>query len=492
MHPDGSPDLSFGGDGSVQYPVGPDSENHSAIAVHPDGRIIVGGTYFHAQGTSEAFMMAVNPDGSLDTTFGDGGVRLDPLSDTAIHAGFTKLLIEPNGRIIGLGHVIADVAYGQFAVARYLPNGSRDTTFGTGGVNYTDLSFGANGINAGQLLPGGKLLVGGSAWSGFNDRTSDFAVGRYHLDPAPPAPDLQASSDTGAGSGDDVTADATPSFTVPAAPSGHFLRVYRDNVIVGDYASGTTFTPADQPDGTWKYSLGFVDAAGNAAARSAPLAVTIDTAGAAPAIAAIAPSPRSTPLSSITITFDAPVTGGFDLSDVVLTRDGVAIPFTAAQPLTSSDGVTWTLGGITAITDKLGTYDVSVGSNASIDLAGNGSSAAANGWKVNTFVGTNSDWFHLVRNAADAALVEFTSGSGSGYSVDLARLGQLRLLAFEHNDTLQIDLSRGPLVAPHGILYDAGTSDPNFSWADRVSVIGSAGDDVVTFAPGAATIGGVA
>ncbi|MEZ0264260.1 MAG: beta strand repeat-containing protein, partial [Phycisphaerae bacterium] len=91
----------------------------------------------------------------------------------------------------------------------------------------------------------------------------------------PVAPDLQAASDTGASTTDDVTSDTTPTFDVVGAP---YFRVYRDGVLVSTtYPSGTTYTSATLANGTYVFAVSSVDAAGNESARSAPISVTIDT-----------------------------------------------------------------------------------------------------------------------------------------------------------------------------------------------------------------------
>src|SRR5687768_8915063 len=72
LHPDGSLDTSFDGDGKVFTTFGAIEAGRS-VALHADGKIVVGGT---ANGN---FALArYNADGSLDTTFdGDGRVTVD-------------------------------------------------------------------------------------------------------------------------------------------------------------------------------------------------------------------------------------------------------------------------------------------------------------------------------------------------------------------------------------------------------------------------------
>ncbi|MHB1037580.1 MAG: Ig-like domain-containing protein, partial [Pirellulales bacterium] len=94
---------------------------------------------------------------------------------------------------------------------------------------------------------------------------------------APPAPDLQPASDTGANSTDNITGDNTPTFSV-WVPDGFYFRFYRDGVqISGDFESGTAYTTPVQADGLFGYAVAAVDPAGNVSPLSPVLSVTIDT-----------------------------------------------------------------------------------------------------------------------------------------------------------------------------------------------------------------------
>ncbi|MHB1034187.1 MAG: Ig-like domain-containing protein [Pirellulales bacterium] len=90
-----------------------------------------------------------------------------------------------------------------------------------------------------------------------------------------PAPDLQASSDTGISNTDNITSDNTPSFDL-SMPVGYCFRFYRDGVqISGNYESGATYTTPAQADGTWAYTFATVDTAGNVSVPSPTLSVTV-------------------------------------------------------------------------------------------------------------------------------------------------------------------------------------------------------------------------
>jgi uncharacterized delta-60 repeat protein len=170
---DGSLDTTFDGDGKVTTDFGGSNDEGRAIVVQPDGKIVVMGTAFI--GDSLDFAIArYNVDGSLDTTFGgDGKVTTDFAGGSDAGNG---VALQPDGKIVGVGKA-ATSSFGDFALARYNPDGSLDTTFGSGGKVTTDFGNNESG-NAVALQPDGKIAVVGNALV----VSYDFAVARYNVD----------------------------------------------------------------------------------------------------------------------------------------------------------------------------------------------------------------------------------------------------------------------------------------------------------------------
>jgi hypothetical protein len=119
---------------------------------------------------------------------------------------------------------------------------------------------------------------------------------------------------------------------------------------------------------------GITDAAGNPLAGGATEQWVVDTGAPAATITAVIPDPRSTPVSSITITFSESVSG-LDLADLRLLRNGGANLLAGAQTLSSPDGGdTWVLDNLTGLTGLSGNYTfriITAGSGI-VDAAGNG------------------------------------------------------------------------------------------------------------------------
>ncbi len=126
--------------------------------------------------------------GCLDATFGVNGKVLTNTSgsvpsSTDIDEGYA-ISIQPDGSIIAMGHSdnSANGTGIDFAVVKYLPDGSVDTTFGTGGV--AKVSFTTvwrDTVWDGLVQPDGKILVVGSAPTGSNS-SDQMAIVRFNPD----------------------------------------------------------------------------------------------------------------------------------------------------------------------------------------------------------------------------------------------------------------------------------------------------------------------
>jgi uncharacterized delta-60 repeat protein len=135
-----------------------------AVLVTPDRNILVAG---NTSGSSVMTVTRLRPDGSLDTTFGSGGTATVDFGSLADLLG--GAVLQPDGKIVlaGYTHASEDVA-----VARLNANGSPDATFGTGGKATVDFGVATFG-NAVARAPNGRIVVAGQKTGG-----DDFAVAR--------------------------------------------------------------------------------------------------------------------------------------------------------------------------------------------------------------------------------------------------------------------------------------------------------------------------
>jgi uncharacterized delta-60 repeat protein len=136
-----------------------------AVAIQPDDRIVLAGTVTAANGNLRIGVDRLNPeDGTFDTSFGTGGVVVTPLliGDAVTRA----VTIQSDGKILAAG--LTDNAAAQpggFLLARYNTDGSLDTTFGSGGIALggTNVILEAEGV---ALEPDGRIVMAGRSKSG--------------------------------------------------------------------------------------------------------------------------------------------------------------------------------------------------------------------------------------------------------------------------------------------------------------------------------------
>ena len=163
----GALDHSFGSGGLVQGPAVPTAGGSGslarAVAIQPDGKIVVVGRATTADGTGTDGLLIERYDsnGGLDHSFGSGGV-VNLLSST--YGDGYAVAIQPDGKIVATGAADAAGSGGTFprvAVARLSSNGSLDTSFGSGGIDVLDL--GAYSYADAVALQGdGKIVIAGS------------------------------------------------------------------------------------------------------------------------------------------------------------------------------------------------------------------------------------------------------------------------------------------------------------------------------------------
>jgi uncharacterized delta-60 repeat protein len=166
LNPDGSLDTAFnpGASNSVD-----------ALAVQPDGKILVGGIFTMLGGggsgtTARASIGRLNPDGSLDTTFNPGASN-----------SIQSFAVQPDGKIV-VGGNFTKLGGGGFGtttrnnIGRLHSDGSLDVTFNPGANEI---------VYVVTLQPDGKILVGGGGFTGLGGGTGTTArsnIGRLHPD----------------------------------------------------------------------------------------------------------------------------------------------------------------------------------------------------------------------------------------------------------------------------------------------------------------------
>jgi uncharacterized delta-60 repeat protein len=183
----GLPTLETAGQVMTDFDHSTDIAN--AVAVQADGKlVVVGTTYINNDYTDEDFAVArYNAHGTLDTTFGTGGkVRTD---FPGLAAVASSVVIQPDGKIVVAGGAFPLFTFlGDFKLVRYNPNGSLDTSFGNGGIVTTSFPGQGSYAFAVALQPDGKIIAAGTDFVNFSQKDSsntDFALARYNPDGSP-------------------------------------------------------------------------------------------------------------------------------------------------------------------------------------------------------------------------------------------------------------------------------------------------------------------
>jgi uncharacterized delta-60 repeat protein len=233
----GNLDASFG-----RGAVAAVSGGIAGVAVQPDGKIVTAGTAGTGNGGPGHFLLArYLEDGSLDSTFGNGGYAETAAGGAAYpHA----VALQPDGKIVVAGETgpVSDTIGSEFIVARFDPDGSPDTSFGTDGVTTTAFpeppgecgNYTSSRANAIAVLPDGDILAAGDATGNTCDTLASppsfFALARYTA---------SGSLDPSFGSDGIVQTDFSGQYGIAGA-SSHLagIAVQPDGQIVASGSSG--------------------------------------------------------------------------------------------------------------------------------------------------------------------------------------------------------------------------------------------------------------
>jgi uncharacterized delta-60 repeat protein len=244
----GDLDTSFGTVGFVvtdfglgNPPPGPNVNKAFSVATQTDGKIILGGyTYDYTGTNTNHFTMArYNTNGSLDTTFGSGGLVITSNFATSSNDQCFSIAIQSDGKILMCGQTTAfstlAVPY-SFVLARYTTNGSLDTSFGAGtGYILTNFSlinsqYGTSTANSLVIQTNGYIVLGGSCYRNASG-ANGFALARY---------DTIGNLDTSFGSGGVVV---TGPFSSGNNSIGHSVALQSNGYIIlgGQIFSGSVY-----------------------------------------------------------------------------------------------------------------------------------------------------------------------------------------------------------------------------------------------------------
>ena len=167
---DGSLDTTFGTGGIVltymQY-----VSSINGLALQIDGKILAAGLAWNGA-VNECALARYNTDGSLDTTFGNQGIVI---TAPGMWSQNQAVAVQTDGNIVVGGSTTNDGIHYSFVLMRYTTSGVLDTSFNGNGMVITQMNYSAT-LNTLAIQSDGKILAGGS---NFGARTTNFALARY-------------------------------------------------------------------------------------------------------------------------------------------------------------------------------------------------------------------------------------------------------------------------------------------------------------------------
>ncbi|CAM3392769.1 T9SS type A sorting domain-containing protein [Flavobacterium longum] len=157
LNADGTLDTTFNGNGQLVFDFA-DAINHpNAVALQDDGKILIAGYTGASSAANDFAIVRLNPDGSFDTTFDtDGKARINVQGDDRARA----MAIAPDGKIIvgGMSYPVGVNNCG-FAAIRLLTDGSLDNTFSTDGRALAKIGSGNDSVFDLAVQPDGKVIL---------------------------------------------------------------------------------------------------------------------------------------------------------------------------------------------------------------------------------------------------------------------------------------------------------------------------------------------
>ena len=167
-HAGGARDETFGAAGvaSVSLPDNTWSFHPREALVRPDGKAVVAGLWLGSNDERKWAVAQFNADGTPDASFAAGGLLMTYPGTSRFFSDLGDAALQPDGKLLVVGRMQTGTPENyNFAVARYLADGTPDAAFGVGGTASVDFS-GFDSAEAVLVQPDGNVVVAGRASDG--------------------------------------------------------------------------------------------------------------------------------------------------------------------------------------------------------------------------------------------------------------------------------------------------------------------------------------
>ena len=156
-------------------------DRSTAMAMQGDKIILVGRVTTATAGDTDFAVVRLNANGTLDTTFGTNGVQTIAFNRGGANSDEAHAVaVAPDGKIVVAGFVTVSGSDTDFGVARLNADGTLDTTFGTRTISFDGPGGGVDSATAVVVQSDRKIVVGGNAQVGTAGQ--DFGVARLNED----------------------------------------------------------------------------------------------------------------------------------------------------------------------------------------------------------------------------------------------------------------------------------------------------------------------
>jgi uncharacterized delta-60 repeat protein len=167
-----------------------------AVAVQSNGNIVVAGTASPGIDQADVFAIArFTPNGQLDTSFGNDGLVTTDIS--GVFPALSAVIVQSNGQIVVGGASASGIRHQPIntVLVRYNSNGTLDTTFGAGGIVQEPTTVGEP-LALAQLSNGDYLAVSGNPLSPETGVVVEFSSTGVLQSTVTPAPVVASSPST--------------------------------------------------------------------------------------------------------------------------------------------------------------------------------------------------------------------------------------------------------------------------------------------------------
>lgn len=224
----GSLDAGFGQSGKVVTPGGNSEDRAMAVVMEPGGKVVIAGSSIRSGTSYDTTLVRYNGDGSLDPTFGIGGIAIQSLFATEDRA--LAIVRQSSGKWVIAGYALVGSTY-DYLVARFNTDGTLDRTFGTDGKTTTSIGTSHDYAFAMARLSDDRIIVGGYSY--------DVATSRYNMALSKYTDDGVLDPSFGSSGKTTVSVGSGSSycFGVVVQPSGKIIAVGYASVLSSDIAA---------------------------------------------------------------------------------------------------------------------------------------------------------------------------------------------------------------------------------------------------------------